>query len=302
MAGTFSALTGWLLFAGLALATGAAIARWTILPRVRFDSEQPSSEWLRTGAARVGAVGAMLLPLALAFYFARQLQEFRDPFVPWTEDASLLLGATSWGRSWLWAAGGSIVAVAAMFLARAGYSAGWWLVTPVMLALCAFPGLTGHAAGTEGLGLLPIAADTMHVWAAGGWMGGLALVLYLERRWRQEVDPVGSLLPVLVPAFSRIAMVCVGALIVTGSFAAWTQLADWTSLVTTGYGRTLLLKLAVVAVVMALGGWNFRVLTPRLGDASGSMAMRRTASVELLIAQVVLLITAILVRSSPLDH
>ena len=301
MSGTFSALTGWLLFAGLALSIGAAVARWAILPRAGV-AEEPSQEWLRRGAARVGSAGAMLLPFAMAFYFVRQLQEFRDPFAPWTEEARLLLDATAWGRAWLWATAGSFVAVAAFLLARSGRASGWWLATPIILALGTFPALTGHAAGAEELRFLSLMADTLHVWAAGGWIGGLAVVLYLEWRWRRDPGPNTSLFPELVPAFSRVAMVCVGALVVTGSFAAWMQLADVGALFTTGYGRTLLLKLGFVAVVLGLGGLNFRVLTPQLGIEEGNTNMRRAAAVELLVAQIVLLITAVLVRSSPMDH
>jgi putative copper export protein len=301
MATTFSALTGWLLFAGLALTTGVTIARWVILPRVRFESG-PSREWLEQRAARLGAIAALMLPLALAFYFVRQLQEFRDPFAPWTEDVGLLLGATPWGRTWLWGVAGTLVATVALFWAKSGKNAGWWIATPVLLALGTLPGLTGHAAGEESLRTLALLADAVHIWAAGGWMGGLAVVLYLDRKWRAESGTNQSLLPGLVPTFSLVAMVSVGTLALTGTFAAWLHLPGLGSLVTTGYGRTLMLKLALVAIVLGLGGLNFRVLTPRLGSEAGNDNMRRAATVELVVAQVVLLITAILVRMSPMDH
>lgn len=301
MAGAFSALTGWLLFAGLALSTGAMIARWLILPRVQF-AVGPTQHWLKLGTARVGALASLMLPLAMGFYFARQLQEFRDPFAPWTEDARLLLGATAWGRTWLLGVAGTFVVAIGLFGARAGKGWGWWIATPALLALGTFPGFTGHAAGEEGLRAVALLADAMHVWAAGGWMGGLAVVLYLDRKWRSESESHQSLLPGLVPAFSLVAMASVATLAVTGTFAAWLHLPDIGSLFSTGYGRTLLIKLALVAVVLGMGALNFRVLTPRLGTDAGNDTMRKAASVELLVAQAVLLITAILVRMSPMDH
>ena len=117
MSGTLNAITGWLLFTSIALSAGAVIARAVILPRVG-KGEDPSSEWLLGGAARVGFAAALLLPVALALYFLRQLLEFRDPFVGWTEDASLLLTGTAWGRTWMWGAAASLLAPCAFLIAR----------------------------------------------------------------------------------------------------------------------------------------------------------------------------------------
>ena len=302
MLGAFNAVTGWLLFTSIALSAGAAIARAVILPRVRED-EGPSSEWLVGGAARVGSAAALLLPVALALFFVRQLLEFRDPYAPWSEDAHLLLTGTAWGRTWLWGVAASLVASGAFLLARSGRQAGWWIAVPAVLALGSFPAFTGHAAGEEGLRFLALAADTLHVWAASGWVGGLAVVLYLEWRWRRETPEAGSsLLPRLVPAFSPVAMACVGTLVLTGSYAAWLHVDSFGALVSTVYGRTLSLKLLLVAAVLGLGILNFRVLTPKLGEQSGNDALGKAASVELLLAQAVLFATAILVRTAPMDH
>jgi putative copper export protein len=301
VAGAFSALTGWVLFAGLALTTGATLARWIILPRVHFG-EGPSPEWLTQQTGRLASTAGLLLPVAMSFYFVRQLHEFRDPFAPWTADARLLLGATAWGRAWLWATAGSILSAIALFAAKAGKHAGWWAATPILLALGAFPGLTGHAAGEENLRALALLADAMHVWAAGGWIGGLAVVFYLDRRWRSESPDRTSLLPALVPAFSAVAMASVATLALTGTFAAWLHLPSMGSLFSTNYGRTLLLKLGLVGIVLALGGLNYKVLTPRLGTRQGNEQMRKAAAFELLVAQAVLLVTALLVRMSPMAH
>jgi len=295
----FSALTGWLLFGGLALATGAVSTRWLILPRA-FSGEGSSFADHDRGVARIGLLGALLATMGLVFYFGRQLQEFRDPFVPWTEDADLLLNGTAWGSAWTRAAAGSLLALAGMAVARGGRVWGWWIATPVVLALCAFPGFTGHAAATENLRALALLADTAHVWAAGAWIGGLAAVLYLERRARHSAGGQ-SLLPVLVPVFSTVAMVSVATLVVTGTFATWAHLPGLGALVSTGYGRSLAIKLVLVGLVLGMGAKNFRVLTPRLGTTEGDHAMRRSATIELIIAQLVLIATAVLVRTSPMD-
>jgi len=292
-----SAVTGWTLFAGLALSLGAVASRWLIIPR-GFPQGDPPGARLREEAARVGQMGGLLLMLGLSLFFVRQLIEFRDPFSAWVDEATLLLG-TSWGRSWMVAGVASVVGVASLSVARRR-DHGWRIATPIVLALGAFPALTGHAAAEERFRALYILADVAHVWGAGAWIGGLAVVLWLEWRSSSGAESRASLLPALVPAFSTVAIGAVGALVVTGTFASWTHLPSPGALFTTTYGRLLAAKLGLVALVLALGARNFRVLTPRLGTEGGNRAMRRSALFELAVAQIVLIVTALLVRTSPM--
>jgi len=299
-----SAVTGWTLFGGLALSIGAVTSRWLILPRA-FAGEDSASRGLPEEVARVGIAGSLLVVVGIGLYFLRQLLEFRDPFVPWTDDAEILL-SIGWGKAWMRAAAGSLVALAAFLIAGkapsvGARSLGWWLATPVVLALGSFPGLTGHAAAADRFREASLLADATHVWAAGAWMGGLAVVLYLERGARRRGEGSAGLLPALVPAFSTVAMFSVGALVVTGSFATWSHMPSLSALFGSTYGRALVIKLALVAVVLGLGAKNFKVLSPRLGTAEGDDAMRRSATIELLVAQLVLVVTAALVRTSPIS-
>jgi putative copper export protein len=291
------AVTGWLLFGALVFTIGSCAGRWLLVPRVR----PAISGFLATEAARLGLLGASLLPLAIALVFVRQLLEFHDPFAPWSEDAAFLLTGTRWGDSWLMAAVGSIVALLAFVAARAGARIGWLVATPMVVGLSTFPAFTGHAAGAGSLREVMLTADTLHVLSAGGWLGGLAFILWAERRFRR-VEEGGTLLPELVPLFSPVAVVGVTALLITGSLSGWVQVGTLGALVSTTYGRMLLLKVSLVGVVLGLGALNWRRLTPRLRSPEGAHALRRAASIELLIGQIVLLVTAILVRTSPLGH
>jgi putative copper export protein len=326
------AITGWLLFATLVIALGSLAGRWVLAPQcgrapaegpTPSDVDPPGSTTavadprgsttavadlrgsrtvvadLVDSAARVGLLAALLLPIAMGLVFLRQLAEFRDPFVPWTEDAALLLG-TSWGRTWIIAASTSLVAPIVFRLCRGGRRGAWPVATLVVVALSAFPALTGHAAGAEGLRPVTLVADTLHVLAAGTWLGGLAFVLFAERRHRLAFPEDTSLLPVLVPAFSRLAIVSVAVLMVTGVVASWVHLGSLAALTATDYGRLLSIKLILVGMVLVLGATNWRVLTPRLGAPGGPAALRRAAVAELALGQLVLLVTAVLVRTSPL--
>lgn len=281
--------------------------RWVVLPRLARARGGSASRpapgeptVLRGLCARFGLGSAVVLPAALVLVFVRQLVEFRDPFVPWTQDAQLLLTGTAWGRTYLAGLGLALVTPVTFVVARSDGRLGWILATVATLAACAFPALTGHANTGEGLTrLATVGADVVHVWAAGAWLGGLAVVLFLDRWSRRAPDSSGSLLPTLVPAFSPLAVTSVALLVTTGVFASWIHLPGPSALLTTEYGRALAVKLLLVGVVLLLGFVNWRRLTPRLARPDGPEALTRSAWAELWIVQAVLVVTAVLVWTPP---
>lgn len=287
---------GWFFFGSLTLTLGASVAGLVVLPRHEAAGEGARSE-VRQWVDSLALCSALAVVVGVGGLFWRQLADFRDPFSPLMSDTSLLL-STSWGGIWKISVLASFATVGGLALIRRRIRRGWWLAFPALSFLAALPALTGHASSGEFGGILMIGLDTLHVWAAGAWIGGLATVLVVEARFRRKARGE-SLLPDLVPRFSRVAAVSVATLIVTGTIAAFNILPDIGALFRPGYGRILLLKLIAVVVVLVLGGVNARVLTPRLIQAEGQTAMRRTAGSELFMGQVVLAMTAWLVRTSP---
>jgi copper transport protein len=99
-----------------------------------------------------------------------------------------------------------------------------------------------------------------------------------------------------VRRFSSVAFGCVVALVATGVVQAWRIMPGGLSdLTTTDYGRTLLVKLAFVVLLVALGWWSRRLLHRRV---TGQPLWRSVAS-EVIVAVVVLSVTAVLTGSSP---
>jgi putative copper export protein len=139
----------------------------------------------------------------------------------------------------------------------------------------------------------------MHELAAGLWIGtlfvmvivGLALVL----RQETPADRRGPIAAGMVNDFSPLALVSGGLVVLFGVITAWRHLNPLSSLWTTPYGWALIAKLVVVAVVFALGAWNWKRGRPTLGSEAGAHGLKRSATSELLAAGVVLVITAILV-------
>ena len=296
------ALVGWLFFAGLITAWGAASSRWLIAPRVLGRRRHS----VIAAARSVGLIGSTALLAGVGLLFWRQLRDFRDPLVPWGVDASVLL-ATDWGLSWRLITVGAVVTVAAFAFAAADgrgselQRAAWIVASVLAGAMCAFPAFTGHAVATEGLRWLSIPADFLHVLAAGSWIGGLFFVLIAELRERRRSGRGNALLAEVLPLFSQVALVAGALLVGTGALASWLHVASLDALFSTRYGRILLTKIGLVLVVLILGAVNWRVLTPRLWGVGGARPLRRNAIRELTLAHLVILVAALLVRTPPLE-
>ena len=101
----------------------------------------------------------------------------------------------------------------------------------------------------------------------------------------------------MVAAFSRVARVAVAVLLVTGALKIWMHIDAASELWTTPWGRSLLVKTGVVAGVMALGLYNWRVVRPRLERGAGGAL---PAVVELLLGAAAVAVTSFLV-TQPLD-
>ncbi|HEX5870384.1 MAG TPA: copper resistance protein CopC, partial [Longimicrobium sp.] len=117
----------------------------------------------------------------------------------------------------------------------------WLLAGLGALALASAPALSGHAAATPQLGALAILADALHVLAAGGWIGGLLVLVAagVPAAMRLEREERGPAVAALVNAFSPTALAFAGALTLTGLFAAWLHMGSIPALWESGYGRTL---------------------------------------------------------------
>ncbi|MXV95838.1 MAG: hypothetical protein F4Y07_02205 [Gemmatimonadetes bacterium] len=274
-------------------------SRWLIVPRV---SEGVQDNLIGT-ARQVGMVASAVLAVAMGLVFWRQLADFRDPFVPLREDAAILL-TTEWGRAWVL---GAVGAVLAPILFLAGSSTGsrgtasrasWILATAVAAGMCAFPAFTGHAAGSEGLRWLLIPADILHVLAAGSWIGGLLFVLVADAAARRLSGDGGGVLADVVPRFSSVALVSAGLLAATGTLASFVHIESVGALFTSTYGRLLLAKVTLVLLAMVMGAMNWRRLTPLLLEEDVDAPIRRNAMRELVVAQLVIVVTAVLVRTS----
>lgn len=141
--------------------------------------------------------------------------------------------------------------------------------------------------------------NPVHKLVAGLWLGTLFVLVVagIGRVLRDDStrDRRGAITADMVNSFSPLALTCGMLLVLSGVITGWRHLNPLSSLWTTPYGYALIVKLIIVAIVFALGAWNWRRQRPTLGTEDAALALRRSAKGELVAAVLVLTVTAILV-------
>jgi len=231
----------------------------------------------------------------------RQIEEFRDPFADeLAPQVEFLLFDITWGLGWRLQAA-TVLAAGIFFVGARTRSGGtWWLAAGLTtLVMAITPALSGHANDSGSWTGLAITADTIHILSAGAWMGTLACLAISIPVLRRVDGGSGPVLLSLVQAFSPVALSSAGLVALTGSFAAALRLGSIGAVFGSDYGRILLLKLGLVACVIAAGAFNWRRATPRLLTTAGPKDFYRATCMELLSAVLVIVVTAALVMTQP---
>jgi copper transport protein len=268
-------------FVGTFLAAGAVGFRFTVaratyaqgLERTFFDSA------LRR-AATIGVVGAAIgLVFALLGLPALAARAHSTVGVLLTSSASAALTI-------VWPA----VVLAGTALAMANVRAGWIAAAVGLVCDALTPLLSGRWSGV---------VNPVHRLAAGLWLGSLFILVTCGLapllRNAEVGERRGALAADMVNRFSPMALSMGGVVVAFGVITAWLHLPTLASLWETPYGRTLIIKLLFVATVFGLGAFNWRRQRPTLGKESAAISIRRSATLELSVAAVVLIITSILV-------
>ena len=103
-----------------------------------------------------------------------------------------------------------------------------------------------------------------HMVAGSTWLGGLASLVLLSRTRPALGRHAGLFWARIWQCFSVLALTAVGAVIISGSWLAWKHVGGVSELITTTYGRFLLVKLLLVFTLIAAGAYNQFLLTPRI--------------------------------------
>ncbi|MGW2184744.1 FixH family protein [Streptomyces sp. NPDC001719] len=127
----------------------------------------------------------------------------------------------------------------------------------VAIGLAATWAMAEHAsAGLQSWLAMPV--DVLHLLGVAAWLGGLAALLVTL--WTGETIPCAA-----VRRFSTIAFTSVCVLVATGLYQSWRQVGSWGALTGTEYGRLLLVKVGLVALLVGVAYFSRR-WTGRLTD------------------------------------
>jgi copper transport protein len=291
----------WLAFVSLMAAIGLFVLRIVVARPVvaRVPGTRLRAVTIAFGAASVVAL------LAIPVYVLLSTAEFALRSF-WSFGALFpLVRVSAFGRSWL-----DLELVFALFVAAAAVAI--WLDQPerrqrstaALLALAGalgaaaacllVPGLAGHAGQTSPRGL-SLAFDWFHLVAGSVWVGGLIGLVVLAATL-PAARRVAALV-VCVPRFSNVAFVSVLVLIGAGTGSAVQQMPTLASFWQTSYGKSLLVKIALLAAALLLAAVNLLRNVPRfkafgtrpeLGAPAASLLRRLVAGEALLVSGAVL--------------
>ncbi|HEX6938268.1 MAG TPA: copper resistance protein CopC [Longimicrobiales bacterium] len=291
----------WFTFLCVIGVIGCVAFRWVVLGAIERRGGELADAVVAHAAERARVIGSaaawMLLPAAAL----RLLAQLRALGAVQPGLLRELLAGTAWGAGWLLQVAAAVAAIAALWAARRGGRAAWGAAAVAAVALAVTPALSGHAVATPQGPALAVAADSFHVLGAGGWLGTLALLLAagVPAALRLEAPRRGAAVAALVGAFSPAALCFAAIVVATGVYAAVMHVGRLDALVASAYGKTLLVKLGAIAVVLGFGAYNFLRVRPSLGDDAGIPRLRRSSAAELAVGLVVLAATALLVATPP---
>jgi putative copper export protein/mono/diheme cytochrome c family protein len=251
---------------------------------------------------------AWLVVLAAQMSERAPTQAFSDGTV-WT-----VLLHTTFGHDWLIRLVLAVLLAAALcrLSAKRGDRSHWAVAALLAAAFAAALVHSGHAAATTGwLGTAHRAADGLHLIAASAWVGGLLpLVLLLVSTRRGEISLAVTRDATL--RFSRLGVLSVGVLLVTGVMNGWLLAGGVPALVGTDYGRLLLVKVALFLAMVVIAAVNRLRFTPRLVRAAGAAtapvkgdgvrALARNSMIEATLGLAILVVVGALGTTPPGSH
>jgi copper transport protein len=324
----------WVMLAGAAIVLGGALFTVGVIEPAASEDRAGggiSDHLLPALSARFGYLGgavAVVLVLALVAELVGQVAAIGDTDYPSALAANdlawVLLTSTRYGLAWALKMLASILLVPVMIYAwrRRGagpklgptpwdltVSCGSLLLLGEAIGSHAAAAGSGHAAG-HALGLpLPVLSDWLHLVMAAAWAGGLAyMVLVLFPTFRAMGVSYGAgraFLGRSVPRFSRLAVVSVLVLSGTGTYNLLVHSADFGSILESGYGQVLVIKLGLFISLICLGAFNLLWVSPRLrrqAEAAGSDVggqLRRNVLVEVVLVLLVVGCAALLTLLPP---
>jgi copper transport protein len=282
----------WAYFLSLALLLGGLAFRLLIAP----GQLPPAAEKRFFALSGLGVVAT--LEVGIVAFMLRAEDALQLPFGRLLYgDLSSLARGTRFGTAFIVMTLGYALVAAFLFLA-------WltdrrvllWPAFLLGLGLASGLSLSGHSAVDPGSSWRSELADWAHLSAAALWVGGLVQLAFVV--WPQAP----TLRRDAFLRFSRLASGLIAIVLGAGVYLSIVRLPQVSDLWTAGYGRVLLVKLALVSLALTWGALHHFVARPALerGDGGPVLArLPRSLAGESAVGMAILLAAAVLVDSQP---
>ena len=242
-----------------------------LLARPFSERLGPAGVAVREGTARLAAWSAVALLICEALTVAMQAAVLVD-----TVDLSVgnVLGANFAVAGLIKAAAAGLIAV--LLFTRSGRAPGG-SAGVLALAELAAATLTTHAAARLDARLPLLLVTFLHQLGAALWIGGIPSFLLALSRVRD-----GFAFRLIGSRFSRMSMVGVACILVSGVTMSVLYIGDWQGFYGTAYGVMVGAKTVMFLMLLALGGMNFLAVERLRTNPSASInRLKRFAEVEI---------------------
>lgn len=198
-----------------------------------------------------------------------------------------MMWSSSTGESVFWKVVGFLIAFVALLVPRnlkefSNYVRQGALFIGLLCIAFSFT-LVGHISNLD---LLEKGLLIVHVLIMAWWFGAL----YPLKRLCEIMDSVA--LSVVMERFGKQASFLVFLLFIAGTWLSLELVETVDALLFTQYGQTLLIKLVFVVSILILAAKNKYMIVPKLKRDSGKSTLARSIAIEMVLALVLLLITA----------
>ena len=288
----------WIDLSAIMLVIGALAVSGRVFGSMGELGSTPRRQSILIGtvAAGVAVIAGAITPFLLT-------QRGGGTIGAWFDATSATLTGTPWGNLWLAREFSLVIVTGALFWAAGLRPAGGRVRIAVvaLVAVVCLESLAGHASTLPSRSALAALASASHLVAAGVWAGGLTVLAICLIPLKRNRD---TRRPILAPAwraFSPMAALATLVLLATGFYEAGRHIPDLGSVTSTVYGGTVAVKLALVAVALALAGINTLLVNPqiaarvgrRLGRPQGWVPVPRRRFSAVVAAEILILVIAV---------
>jgi copper transport protein len=271
---------------GTLLATGALALQRFVLQRLQPPSASSQNIARKAVLAGTALVLVALVP-ALLVQAAAESGKFGSGILP-------TLLHSRWGTAAIVRFGSALALLLSAALAWRRSAIGGFSIACVLLASFS---AAGHAFSLSGSGrLIASAVDFVHLLAASVWIGGvlvLALILLTPRTQASDRPAATSLFALFTP----LAIAAVVTIVITGAYAAIVHIPAAADLFITTYGRILVAKIALVAILLVFGYFHLRA-----GKWTAFKVRFYTIGFEAVTGAAIIALTAVLIGQVPPTH